>query len=84
MSEYSHCSICGGSFIGIGNVCPGCEDALSREPLEIRPIELKTRRNSADEAARSAKADALAPVSPLALAGQIDFQHKGVQHEQRK
>ena len=41
MSEYSHCSICGGSFIGIGNVCPGCEDALSREPLEIRPIERK-------------------------------------------
>ena len=53
MSEYSHCSICGGSFIGIGNVCPGCEDALSREPLEIRPIERNTRRNSADEAARS-------------------------------
>ena len=53
MSEYSHCSICGGSFIGIGNVCPGCEDALSREPLEIRPIELKTRRNSADEAERA-------------------------------
>ena len=48
MSEYSHCSICGGSFIGIGNVCPGCEDALSREPLEIRPIERNTRRNSAD------------------------------------
>lgn len=53
MSEYSHCSICGGSFIGIGNVCPGCEDALSREPLEIRPIERNTRRNSSDEAARS-------------------------------
>ena len=53
MSEYSHCSICGGSFIGIGNVCPGCEDALSREPLEIRPIERNTRRNSVDEAARS-------------------------------
>ena len=53
MSEYSHCSICGGSFIGIGNVCPGCEDALSREPLEIRPIERKTRMNSADEASRS-------------------------------
>ena len=53
MSEYSHCSICGGSFVGIGNVCPGCEDALSREPLEIRPIERNTRRNSADEAARS-------------------------------
>ena len=48
MSEYSHCSICGGSFIGIGNVCPGCEDALSREPLEIRPIERNTRRNSDD------------------------------------
>ena len=53
MSEYSHCSICGGSFIGIGNVCPGCEDALSREPLEIRTIERNTRRNSADDAARS-------------------------------
>ena len=53
MSEYSHSSICGGSFIGIGNVCPGCEDALSLEPLEIRPIELKTMRNSADEAAMS-------------------------------
>ena len=53
MSEYSHCSICGGSFVGIGNVCPGCEYAISREPLEIRPIELKTRRHSADEAARS-------------------------------
>ena len=53
MSEYSHCSICGGSFIGLGNVCPGCEDAISREPLEIRPIELKTRSNSADEADRS-------------------------------
>ena len=53
MREYSHCSICGGSFIGIGNVCPGCEDALSREPLEIRPIERKTRMNSADEADRS-------------------------------
>ena len=51
MIEYSHCSICGGSFIGIGNVCPGCEDALSRDPLEIRPIERNTRRNSADEAA---------------------------------
>ena len=53
MIEYSHCSICGGSFIGIGNVCPGCEDALSREPLEIRPIARNTRMNSADEAARS-------------------------------
>ena len=42
MREYSHCSICGGSFVGIGNVCPGCEDALSREPIEIRP----TRKNS--------------------------------------
>ena len=42
MREYSHCSICGGSFVGIGNVCPGCEHALSREPLEIRP----TRKNS--------------------------------------
>ena len=47
MSEYSHCSICGGSFVGIGNVCPGCEDALSREPLEIRPIERKTWRTDA-------------------------------------
>ena len=45
MSEYSHCSICGGSFIGIGNVCPGCEDAISREPLEIRQVERKTRKN---------------------------------------
>lgn len=45
MSEYSHCSICGGSFIGIGNVCPGCEDALSREPLEIRQVERPTRKN---------------------------------------
>ena len=45
MSEYSHCSICGGSFIGFGNVCPGCEDALSREPLEIRQIERQTRKN---------------------------------------
>ena len=53
MSEYSHCSICGGSFVGIGNVCPGCEDAISREPLEIRPIERKTRMNLADEADRS-------------------------------
>lgn len=52
MSEYSHCSICGGSFIGIGNVCPGCEDALSREPLDIRPIERKIRKNSVDEADR--------------------------------
>ena len=26
MIEYSHCSICGGSFVGIGNVCPGCEE----------------------------------------------------------
>ena len=42
MREYSHCSICGGSFVGIGNVCPGCEHALSREPLEIR----QTRKNS--------------------------------------
>ena len=41
MREYSHCSICGGSFVGIGNVCPGCEDALSREPLEIRHVERK-------------------------------------------
>lgn len=47
MSEYSHCSICGGSFVGIGNVCPGCEDALSREPLEIRPVERKTWRTDA-------------------------------------
>lgn len=46
MIEYSHCSICGGSFIGIGNVCPGCEDALSREPLEIRQVERPTRKNS--------------------------------------
>lgn len=45
MSEYSHCSIFGGSFIGIGNVCPGCEDALSREPLEIRQVERPTRKN---------------------------------------
>ena len=43
MREYSHCSICGGSFVGIGNVCPGCEDALSREPLEIRQVERPTR-----------------------------------------
>ena len=47
MSEYSHCSICGGSFVGIGNVCPGCEDALSREPLEIRPVERKMWRTDA-------------------------------------
>lgn len=53
MREFSHCSICGGSFIGIGNVCPGCEDAISREPLEIRPIERNPRMNSADEADRS-------------------------------
>ena len=46
MSEYSHCSICGGSFSGIGNVCPGCEHALSREPLEIRQVERQTRNNS--------------------------------------
>ena len=46
MSEYSHCSICGGSFVGIGNVCPGCEHALSREPLEIRQVERPTRKNS--------------------------------------
>ena len=46
MSEYSHCSICGGSFVGIGNVCPGCEHALSREPLEIRQVERQTRNNS--------------------------------------
>ena len=44
--EYSHCSICGGSFVGIGNVCPGCEHALSREPLEIRQVECQTRNNS--------------------------------------
>lgn len=49
MSEYSHCSICGGSFIGIGNVCPGCEDALSREPLEIRQVERPTRKNYIDD-----------------------------------
>ena len=59
MSEYSHCSICGGSFIGIGNVCPGCEDALSREPLEIRPIERKMRNNAVDEADRSHDASSL-------------------------
>ena len=46
MIEYSHCSICGGSFVGIGNVCPGCEHALSREPLEIRQVERQTRNNS--------------------------------------
>ena len=46
MIEYSHCSICGGSFVGIGNVCPGCEHALSREPLEIRQVERPTRKNS--------------------------------------
>ena len=45
MREFSHCSICGGSFVGIGNVCPGCEDALSREPLEIRTVERPTRKN---------------------------------------
>ena len=45
MSEYSHCSICGGSFVGIGNVCPGCEDAISREPLDIRQVERPTRKN---------------------------------------
>ena len=44
MIEYSHCSICGGSFAGLGNVCPGCEHALSREPLEIRQVERPTRR----------------------------------------
>ena len=49
MSEYSHCSICGGSFIGIGNVCPGCEIALSREPLDIRPVERPKRNNSIDD-----------------------------------
>ena len=48
MSEYSHCSICGGSFIGFGNVCPGCEDALSREPLEIRQIERPMRETVKD------------------------------------
>ena len=46
MIEYSHCSICGGSFVGIGNVCPGCEHALSREQLEIRQVERPTRKNS--------------------------------------
>lgn len=46
MSEYSHCSICGGSFVGIGNVCSGCEDALSREQLEIRQVDRPTRKNS--------------------------------------
>ena len=50
MSEYSHCSICGGSFIGIGNVCPGCEDALSREPLEIRTVERETVKEIITEA----------------------------------
>lgn len=50
MSEYSHCSICGGSFIGIGNVCPGCEDALSREPLEIRTVERETVNDIIKEA----------------------------------
>lgn len=45
MNEYSHCSICGGSFVGIGNVCPGCEAAISREPLEIRQVESPTRKN---------------------------------------
>lgn len=50
MREFSHCSICGGSFVGIGNVCPGCEDALSREPLEIRPIERKTVKEIITEA----------------------------------
>ena len=49
MIEYSHCSICGGSFVGIGNVCPGCEHALSREPLEIRQVERPTRKNSIDD-----------------------------------
>lgn len=50
MSEYSHCSICGGSFIGIGNVCPGCDDALSREPLEIRTVERETVNDIIKEA----------------------------------
>lgn len=50
MSEYSHCSICGGSFVGIGNVCPGCEDALSREPLEIRTVERETVKEIITEA----------------------------------
>ena len=59
MREYSHCSICGGSFVGIGNVCPGCEDALSREPLEIRQVERPTRKNSVDEADRSHNASSL-------------------------
>ena len=45
MIEYSHCSICGGSFVGIGNVCHGCEEAISREPLEIRQVERPTRKN---------------------------------------
>lgn len=48
MREYSHCSICGGSFVGIGNVCPGCEHALSREPLEIRQVERKNRESVRD------------------------------------
>ena len=55
MSEYSHCSICGGSFIGIGNVCPGCEDALSREPLEIRQVERQTRNNSESDFAETGR-----------------------------
>lgn len=48
MREYSHCSICGGSFVGIGNVCPGCEHALSREPLEIRQVERKNSETVRD------------------------------------
>lgn len=48
MREYSHCSICGGSFVGIGNVCPGCEHALSREQLEIRQIERPMRETVKD------------------------------------
>ena len=50
MIEFSHCSICGGSFVGIGNVCPGCEDALSREPLEIRTVERETVKEIITEA----------------------------------
>ena len=50
MREFSHCSICGGSFVGIGNVCPGCEDALSREPLEIRTVERETVKEIITEA----------------------------------
>lgn len=41
MAECRKCVICSGSFVGVGNVCPGCEAAMERDPVTVRPRDPK-------------------------------------------